>query len=300
MRTSNSKKGIDGVVRKSVPQKVVKISTSQNLTFSLKTTAGFMLLLIALTTSLSFGSTIAHYRDREISSLNKFISNPLSFSVEIASSSSATVDLTSGGALVLPIMTPDPGSQTIQYKVSALVTGGDSGLCNAIKLLGTFPFPYDNNLNLLDTSTTTQTGSWAMNFSLSDPSTYSNTFCTVDLVYRGYSDSKPFGQGYTDEEKLSLTFNVSEILLLRSLNFGAQAVSAESLENSEGIVVEEPQEEVEPQEAESQPDKNPDTVIEETEEVVEDSNEPPTVVTETPEISTSSSETASTTDESTE
>ena len=155
------------------------------------------------------GGTVSYYVDRESSAESRLIANQLSFDVQIASSTSIQVDM-DGDKLVVPFMFPLDESGPIQYSVSSEFVSGDSGMCNAIKALGAFPFPYDGNLVGIQTATSTQTGSWALTLSLPNASLFSNTTCVVNLVYKGWNASVPAGEGYSDIQTVSITFNVGD------------------------------------------------------------------------------------------
>ncbi len=204
-----------------------------NIKYSgLKISTVFLLsFLISLRLS-TFGSTLAYYRDSEVSNTNKFVTPSLSFDVKIDGSETAQVDLTSGTTILTPIMTPDVDSVPIQYWVSAQVVGGDINLCNNIDMVGTFPFPYNNRLNLLQTATTTTTGAWSIEFSIfGDRTQYANTSCTFDLIYRGKMDG--LVSGYTDTQTVTIVFNVGEQVLPKILNVTQNQVIEESEEVTE-------------------------------------------------------------------
>lgn len=231
----------------------------------LKTFGVFCLVLLLAISISTFGSTVAHYRDREVSSLNRFVSPPLSFDVLIDGKDSVEADLTNGEVVLMPVMTPHPDSLPIQYWVSAQVVGGDLGLCDAIDLVGTFPFPYNNRLNLLQTSTTTETGAWTNTFSIFDGAeSHPNTFCTVDLIYRGSQDGTPFGDGYTDIQTVRINFTVGEMMAFRTLN--------SFVEETTGVLEEETEveEEVKEEEIVEEETTEPEEVLEEETETLEE------------------------------
>lgn len=173
---------------------------------------GTLILTLALFSGLSsIGSTVSYFNDTETSYSNYLKADPLGFVVTYNNSTTTQVDLSQGDVLVTPTMTPNADSELIQYLVSAVVTSGDNELCNSIHLLGSWPFPYDDSLVKLETATTTTTGSWATTYSLPNASHYSNMSCNIDLVYRGWNADVPFGKGYNDVKRFSITFFVPKV-----------------------------------------------------------------------------------------
>jgi len=266
---------------------------------------GVIIATAGLSTSLvSVGSTVSFFNDTEISIGNYFRAEPLSFTVNIASSTSAMVDITSGSGGVVPIMLPVDGSAVIQYMVKGNLASGDALLCNAINTLGTFPFPLDGNLATVISGTTTTTGHWTLVFSLPDPTLFSNKSCTVNLVYEGWNAELPYGTGFRDARTVSITFNVGETTpqLQQSQSFVGDA----PIVDAPLIVVPEEENKPDPKVEEVLPPVTPvvevpeDTppppvpnvasplpIVEPTPEVitgpiVDDANLPPVVTTETP------------------
>lgn len=189
----------------------------------------------------TLGSTIAYYRDSELSTANKFVTSPLSFDVKINGEETAQVDLTSGSVTLTPVMTPHVDSAPIEYWVSAQVVGGDIALCEVIDMVGTFPFPYNNRLNLLQTSTTTTTGAWTNEFSIfGDKTQYANKFCIVDLVYRGRIEGSS-GEGYKDTQTVTITFNVNEQFQQKALISDNDSDIGEELQQGIEVIDEEEQ-----------------------------------------------------------
>ncbi len=204
----------DGI-RRSV--KTANVVVEKIEVFHLKSSVFKMAMVSVLALAASFslssvGGTISYFNDVEQTIGNFLQADPLSFKVEVASSTSVQVDMLSGGAIVTPVMTPDEDSEPIQYFVKANITGGDATLCNSIQVLGTWPFPYNGNLSVLTTATSTSIGAWTLTFSLPDVSQFSNKSCTIDLVYEGWNADSEYGKGYRDTQKISLTFFVPEIV----------------------------------------------------------------------------------------
>ncbi len=216
MQTLN-KKTFDGVNRKKFSKTedfvYENIGQKISLKYSSLKMIGVGILSVTLLSSLSsVGGTVSYYADVENSVASKLLTSPLSFDVEIASSTSAQVNISESGELVVPFMFPLNGSNEIQYSVSSEFVSGDLGFCSSIKALGAFPFPYDGNLMGLQTGFSTQTGSWALTFSVPDISLFSGSTCTVDLVYKGWNATSVIGEGYSDIQKVSITFTAPVVV----------------------------------------------------------------------------------------
>ncbi len=216
MQTLN-KKTFDGVNRRKFLETETFATENSIQIISLKYSGlkmiGVGILSVALLVSLSFvGGTVSYYADEENSVGSKLLTSPLNFDVEIASSTSAQVSISEGGELLVPYMFPLVDSKEIQYSVNSTFVSGDLGLCSSIKALGAFPFPYDGNLIGLQTGFSTQTGSWALTFSVPDISLFSGATCTVDMVYKGWNKDSVVGEGYSDVQKVTITFTTPEII----------------------------------------------------------------------------------------
>ena len=161
-------------------------------------------LLIKLS---SVGSTMSYFSDIEKSIGNYLRADPLYFSVALQNGNQ--IDLNSGEQTIVPTLTLGEDSEPLQYFVTAKMTAGDSNLCGAIDVLGTFPFPYDGPLLGILTATTTEIGSWALSISLATSTIFAeNTWCNVDLVYKGWNADVAPGKGYSSTEKISLSFYI--------------------------------------------------------------------------------------------
>lgn len=258
MQTLN-KKTFDGVNRKKFSETEAFGYDGANQKASLKYSSlkmiGVGILSVALLASLSsVGGTVSYYADVENSVASKLLTSPLIFDVEIASSTSAQVNISESGELVVPMMFPLDGSNEIQYSVSSEFVSGDLGFCSSIKALGAFPFPYDGNLIGLQTGFTTQTGSWALTFSVPNISLFSGATCTVDLVYKGWNATSIVGEGYSDVQKVSITFTSPQVIPQASLR----------LSETETVPVEETVQETEEQTTENVIVELETTTVEET------------------------------------
>lgn len=214
---NNKIKSFDGVVKKTQFKKSVVFSPVQNTMifrsiflkiFGISIVSFSLLFLLS-----SVGGTVAYYKDNEDSVGNKLLAKPLSFDVQIASSTSAQVNFGQTGDVLVPFMFPLENSKEIKYYVKSEFVSGDYEFCNMISVLGTFPFPYDGKLIGLETSTSTQSGSWTLTFSAIDLNLFSNRTCTVDLVYRGTDASTDSFSGYSDTQKVTITFTSPEVVI---------------------------------------------------------------------------------------
>ena len=208
-KTIKKEKGsFDGIRRNSKTKTFDSHQSKSGMLYSgLKMTVVVSLALVLFTGLSNMGSTMSYFSDIEQSIGNYLRADPLYFTVTMASSTQ--IDLSSGEEVIVPVMTSGLDSELAQYFVRAEMTGGDSGLCNAIHVLGTFPFPYDGPILGISTATTTDVGSWTLTTSLAYSSFATSTSCSIDLVYKGWNADAPLGSGYTDSEKISLTFFVS-------------------------------------------------------------------------------------------
>lgn len=192
-----------GISAALVPRPIIRVRQSAaSATAKIVGVACFSLVLFLGV--FSTGDTMSYFLDEQRLLGNTFTADPLSFSV---AASSTAVTLDGSDPLIVAVMTPSPLSAPIQYSVTATTTAGDPALCAAIQLLGSAPFVYDAPLVSLATATSTQTGQWALTFSVAPGSTLiSGTTCAVDLVYTGWDASAVTGEGYSDTERLPLSF----------------------------------------------------------------------------------------------
>ncbi|MDO8548430.1 MAG: hypothetical protein Q7R71_02045, partial [bacterium] len=152
----------------------------------------------------SVGGTVSYFSDVETSIGNYLRADPLYFSVAPATT---TIEVGGEDALFVPVMTPGEESEPVQYYVASQMTGGDGALCSALSVLTTAPFPYDGPLLGLLTATTTEVGPWALTFGVApDSLAVPGASCTADLIYTGWNADAAPGSGYSDVQKVSLTF----------------------------------------------------------------------------------------------
>jgi hypothetical protein len=123
--------------------------------------------------------------------------------------------LTEGSSLFIPIVTPELGSGPLMYRVTSQQTGGSPAFCNALTLNATTsPFIYSGTLSGLTTTSTTTTGVWTIAIGLPSASGLTDgDVCLIDLVYRGWHKDAPENTGYTDEERVSFSFTLSNPVL---------------------------------------------------------------------------------------
>lgn len=233
-KLNNRIRSFDGVIRKNpaeiLPEMDFCEASKKDFLHSGMRMLGVGVLAIAVSFGLSnIGSTVSYFSDVE-QALGSFLqADPLGFDVEVASSTSAQINLSNGDALLVPFMIPNEDSEPIQYFVTAEVTGGDADFCNAIHALGTFPFPYDGPIASLETATSTQSGSWALTFSLPPGSSFANTSCTVDMIYKGWNADSVPTKGYHDTKKFSITFYVPAVAASAPVTASAATEPAEAV-----------------------------------------------------------------------
>ena len=179
----------------------------------LRQSSTLAIVLILCGTSFSYASgaitgTISYFSDNEISQLNQFRAGLLGFRVDAEGTGYDFTDEQTGGALIISKPTPLTGSFPSEYMITVEQTGGSSAFCNALHLIATTtPFSYEGSLLSFGTTTTTtdplQFGVLLPN---SDGIATGDT-CNVDLVYRSWSLGGSQGSGYTDENRIPLTFS---------------------------------------------------------------------------------------------
>lgn len=209
------KKVVDGIRERNVNLRIPNVEyrtkpQSNVLYFGLKLVG---VLSLALILSFGFGkvgSTVSYFNDMEGALGNFMQADPLTFTVEIASSTSAQIDLSKGKTIVTPVMTPGPDSEDIQYLVKSEIVSGDKELCDSVHMTGTWPFPFDSNLTSLVTGTTTSTGAWTLELGVSDYTLFVNKTCSIDLLYEGWNNGSEYGRGYKDSHKVTLMFSAPE------------------------------------------------------------------------------------------
>ncbi|MBI5456681.1 lamin tail domain-containing protein [Candidatus Kaiserbacteria bacterium] len=150
-------------------------------------------------------ATLAYFRDDETSSNNILQAGALDFTVSPDGDVSAIVE--AGEHLVIPIMTPEPGTFPTMYRIVTEEFDGPNTMCTLLDAdATTTPFTYTGDLLALTVTATTTSGAWPLEISL--PSVLGlveGDECVVDLVYRGWHKDVPENTGYTDEEKVRIT-----------------------------------------------------------------------------------------------
>jgi len=178
-----------------------------------------VVVLIGMSYTLAHaGTTISFFNDIEKALGNALSAIALDFSVNAADSPlDVYVGVEAlGGATIVPVVTPEPGSFPIEYKVTAEKTGGVDELCNALHAVATTtPFDYDGALLALNTATTSITGLWRLEIDIPSSAVEiaQGDVCNVDLVYSGWRDGGDEGVGYQDEERVPLTVRARMIVL---------------------------------------------------------------------------------------
>lgn len=185
------------------------------------TQQGATLVLLAVLGASSFGvtygnlnSTVAYFKDEEVSKANVLSAGSLDFATAPDGSVEVIIEL--GESLQVPVMTPEPGSFPIMYRViveeTDLDQNGPNLLCSLLDVNAVAPpFTYTGDLLTLSVEPSSVSGAWNVTFSLPDVAgLIQGDVCTFDLVYRGWHKDVPENTGYTDEERTSFTFMYEE------------------------------------------------------------------------------------------
>jgi hypothetical protein len=171
-----------------------------------------VLSLFASSYGVTYGklqSTLAYFRDDEVSSQNLLQAGALDFVVSPDGDVSGIIG--AGTRLVIPVMTPEPGTFPTMYRVTASTTLPASPLCNALDANATTsPFTYSGDLLGLTVTATTTSGPWPLEISLPNATGLSDgDECSFDIVYRGWHKDVPENTGYTDEERFEMLLTYS-------------------------------------------------------------------------------------------
>lgn len=180
----------------------------------------FSALATVLFLALSFGrvgDTVSYFSDHDVSSGNLLRAGSLDFTVSADGSVDAYLGgEDGGGTVVVPILSPGAGSFPLSYYVAASKIAGPDAFCNAIQAQATTsPFIYSGALLSLSTGASSLTGPWSLALSL--PSNTSDIsqgdVCYVDLVYHGWHEGLPEGDGYSDTETVHLTLHARMVVI---------------------------------------------------------------------------------------
>lgn len=179
-----------------------------------KTGTTFALLLVTSAFAVSISTThqtLSYFSDLDGAKGNTLGAGLLDFVVN-AGSFEGTVTADEDGHIVInPSASEEPGSFQLEYKVKAEKTGGTSDVfCSALHANALGSLAYDGPLIDLAAGPTQSVGPYEVTISLPDPTGVSNgDTCLVDLVYSGWNSQVPDEEGYTDEERVHLTFTAN-------------------------------------------------------------------------------------------
>lgn len=161
--------------------------------------------------SLGFiGSTVSYFNDSETASLNILEAQALDFTVEADSTSYGFIgnELDDEDGALISITTPTFGSTDIQYEVSTNVVGDNSLFCDSIQVDTELPLAYTGPLTTLSGANIVFDGPWVLSLSL--PPLYGpfalGETCTIEIIYNAWDADGNTGEGYTDEEIITLVF----------------------------------------------------------------------------------------------
>jgi len=146
--------------------------------------------------------TFALYHDVETSTENYLRADPVDFSVNLGGS--REIVLQDGGTKsITPIVSLEPDSHPIEYRVVVSKVSGDDALCAGLQVYTTQPLIYSGALLALSTGTTNEIGPWTLNVSTEGGYT-DGAQCEVRLLYTGWEVGFAEGEGYMDEEEIVL------------------------------------------------------------------------------------------------
>jgi signal peptidase len=247
-----------------------------------------LFFFLAFITSICFasigfiGSTVSYFNDSESSTMNTFEAQELDFTVLADAQTYRFVGnaLDDEDGALITIATPTVGSTEMKYAVSVSLTGPQTLFCESILVDASAPLQYQGPIMALSGFDVVFDEPWVLAISL--PSNYgpfvAGETCGLEIVYTAHDSANQNSLGYTDTEKVSLTFTAPETLL--------PAIEPMNLFVPESFVGELVTEEVSPVEEEVTPVPIEEVVQEAvvlnqvtTEEVIV-TNEAPTVVEE--------------------
>jgi signal peptidase I len=177
--------------------------------------------LCAIITSVCFaslnfvGSTVSYFNDVETSEDNTLTAIALDFGVEADGSTYTFLgsELDDVDGAVVSLVTPVPGSADVQYTVTADIAGGSVPFCESILVDASLPALYTGPLLDLSLTDVTFDAPWSLGLSLVDGSGpfLSEDMCVIDITYTAHHVDGVSGEGYSDEEKVTLAFRASVV-----------------------------------------------------------------------------------------
>ncbi|MFC1615459.1 lamin tail domain-containing protein [Patescibacteria group bacterium] len=160
--------------------------------------------------------TLAYFNDIEISEDNIYQAGILDFSLNNINFDES-IGLTE--TIFLSSVLTDSNSIDLQYTVEAEKKSGSDDFCNVLELEAELNGieKYDGNLMLLDTSTSTMTGTWKFDIKMPVSASHipHGSECNIDFVFKAwqtnvanYNDG-----GFFDEERINVNLTSSMIVL---------------------------------------------------------------------------------------
>ncbi len=184
--------------------------------FKQGTTLALLLLAFTFATGITAShQTISYFNDLENASGNNLNAGLLDFTVN-AKNYSGDVTVGETGVMFDPAASGEPGSLQLEYKVAAEKKSGPDTFCNALVANFAGGVVYDGPLLALAIGPTSAGGAYDLSLTMPDATGVVNgDTCVVDLVYTGWYQNAPDGQGYVDEERVTLTLkaNIPELLI---------------------------------------------------------------------------------------
>lgn len=112
------------------------------------------------------------------------------------------------GSLVT-VVTPELDSVPLRHTVSVEITGGNISFCHAIIASSTLPVLYQGPLSTLIATDVLFDTPWSLALSLPDSTgLFNGESCALDIVFTAWHYDELTNQGYFDEERAPLTFEL--------------------------------------------------------------------------------------------
>lgn len=204
-------------------KKEPKGSTGRSLRRGATTALGVLALAVMVTMAGSAKTTFSYFSDSEFARNNPFAAGLLDFIVSPDFFDRTVTNADGDGVYIDPSVTTEAGSFQLQYKVAIEETGGPSALCAALQATATTSaLTYGGPLLTLAAGPTTSVGPWELFLSLPSDveGLVDGDMCEFDLVYTGWADQMPEGEGYQDEERVHVSIMAS---LIAQIQEGVQS-----------------------------------------------------------------------------
>lgn len=164
---------------------------------------------------LAIGETVAYFNDIENSDGNEFAAGSLDFSLtstDFDKSIGLTETISLGSVLT------NSGTIPFEYTIEIEKISGSDDFCNALELEAELNGieKHDDDLMSFVSGPSTMLGTWI--FEVKMPLSASNVshgdVCEVDFVFHGWqTDFSSYPDGFSDEEKINVTFTAYMIVL---------------------------------------------------------------------------------------